>query len=217
MTSPAIPVTRRDDDTGCTLVAQATGGAALASARLLPRIGLAQPRYWYHVGLVVHAAAALDMLRPQRTLLLGNDLTGAAELCEIEGRDAPALQALVQAAQDAVRADSGRFGQQLIVELPGVQGEPNDSASPPFWHGLGRHFYAGTPGHSAAWRSQVATLLPRHLIYASFLPDAANAAVGGCAAEATVLRDALLAQGLQWRQHIGIADGGAVMEWTATD
>jgi arginine N-succinyltransferase len=231
MTSPATPsaarpnvptkVTANDDDhgTGCTLVAQHPGGPVLASARLLPGIGLTQPRYWYHVGLMVHAAAALSLLRPQRTLLLGNDLTGAAELCEIHWTDASALPALIEAAQNAMRADTARYGQHLIVELPGVRdGHASAPLSPlsplsPFWQGLGRHFYPGELTNSSAWRSQLATLLPRHLVYASFLPDAANAAIGGCATQALPLRDALVAAGLQWRQHIGIVDGAAVMEW----
>ncbi len=205
------------NEAGRSLTVQHADGPALASARLHPRIGLAQPRYWYHVGLVVHSAATLDMLRPQRTLLLGNDLTGAAELCDITWSDVAALQALIAAAQRRVSADATGHSARLIVELPGMR---DATGTLPFWHGLGRHFYSGDLEQTAAragpgWRSHLATLLPRHLIYASFLPDAANAAIGAHAADAQALRDALEAQGMQWRQHIGIVDGGAVMEWTA--
>lgn len=204
---------------GRLLTVQHASGPPLASAHLHARIGLTQPRYWYHVGLVVHAAATLDLLRPQRTLLLGNDLTGAAELCDITWRDAGALPALIDAAQALISADTPRYGSRLIVELPGLH---DASGTLPFWQGLGRHFFAGDLVQTAAragpeWRCHLATLLPRHLIYASFLPDAANAAIGACAADAEPLRDALLARGQQWRQHIGIVDGGAVMEWTAGD
>jgi arginine N-succinyltransferase len=103
----------------------------------------------------------------------------------------------------------------LIVELPGVRDAQGLS---PFWQGLGRHFYAGDPTealarHGAAWRDLVAALLPRQLIYAAFLPEAAQQAVGGCLESAQPLRELLQGLGWAYRQHVGVDEGGAVMEW----
>ncbi len=198
------------------LVAQASDGRLLATLQLNARIGLTQPRYWFHVGLVVHAAAALGLVRPQRTLLLCNDLTGAAELGHIAWHDAAALAPLVSAAQALVAAESGRYGESLIVELPGVR---DALGQHPFWQGLGRHFYGGELQDTATragpeWRSHVAVMLPRHLIYASFLPDTAQTAIASCAAYAEPLRQVLHARGMQWRGHVGVVDGAAVMAWT---
>jgi arginine N-succinyltransferase len=218
MNTNAMTVQETTLDNGTrSLVALSHQGVQLASATLLTGIGLAQPRFWFHVGLVVHAAATLGLLRPQRTLLLGNDLTGAAELCDITWHDASALAPLLAAAQAAVRSAPQPAGRRLIVELPGLQ---DGDGAPLFWRGLGRHFYGGDLATTAARagpavRSHVAALLPRHVIYASFLPEAAQAAIGGCASSAAALRDALTAAGWQWQQHIGIVDGGAVMEWAA--
>lgn len=194
-----------------------TGGAIVASARLVPRIGLAQPRCWYHVGLAVHAAPELQLHRQQRTLLLGNDLTGSAELGALAlapGADAAALIALVELARHTRRSDPARWGERLIAELPGVRDPEGQS---PFWQGLTRHFYRGDAQEARArlgaeWRSHLAALLPRQLIYASFLSPAAQAAIGGHAAGASGLRAALEAAGLRYREQITIDDGAAVLE-----
>ena len=177
-----------------------------ARLRLQHAIGRDTPRHWYHVGRVVHAARALGIFQEQATLLLGNDLTGAAELCELRGQG-PALQALIAAA--LARLPAGR----VIVELPGLRDTAGQS---PFWQGLGRHFYGGDPHdamarHGPAWRGHVAALLPRQPLYTAFLPDAAQAAIGLVAPEAAALQQALRAAGFQPSGHVCIDDGGPVL------
>jgi arginine N-succinyltransferase len=198
-------------------------GAVLGQARLRAGIGLDRPRWWYHVGCAVHAAPALDLFHRQPTLLLGNDLTGAAELDAIELTDPQAadartvLDALLSAALQAVRATPQVHGVRLIVELPGVRDASNRS---PFWHGLGRHFHGAAGDIDAeaarfgaeAWRCHVAALLPRQLLYTSFLPADAQAAIGAVRADAAELHAALAAAGLRFAGHVRIDDGGPVME-----
>lgn len=198
------------------------GALALATLRLRPAIGLVLPRVSYHVGCVVHAAPELGLFHRQRTLLLGNDHTGASELADIAWRRdevslperAAALQALVGAALLLVARERARHADRLVAELPG----PRDAAGcSPFWDGLGRHFYAGDPaaaraGHGADWRSHVATLLPRHPIYTSFLPPAAQAAIAQVDAGALLLREVLEAAGLRYGHHVNVEDGGPLLE-----
>lgn len=175
-------------------------------------IGLEQPRHWYHVGRVVHSAAELQLFRPQRTLLLGNDLTGANELVGLGALGETELTPLLAS------ATRGRPpGERLIVELPGVRDAAGES---PFWQGLGHHFCPLTPDaaagrHGAAWQGHVAALLPRQLVYASFLPQAAQDAIGACGAGHRALLAALQRAGFAWHGHIGIGDGGPVLEWVA--
>jgi arginine N-succinyltransferase len=198
------------------------GGRAVGRARLRAAIGTRAPRWWYHVGCAVHAAPELRLMHRQPTLLLGNDLTGASELDAIELLDAPAgtaravYDALIAAALQALRAAPEVYGAKLIVELPGVRDAAHAS---PFWQGLGRHFHsAGDIDAEAArfgaedWRRHVAALLPRQLLYTSFLPAEAQAAIGGVHAQAQLLREALEAAGLRFAGHVRIDDGGAVME-----
>jgi arginine N-succinyltransferase len=189
-----------------------------ASLRLRRAIGLAQPRWWYHLGQAVHAAPALGILHRQATLQLGNDLTGAGELAELRwDREQPAarqcavLAELLEAALAAARAAPEGNG-RLIVELPGMRDADGRS---PFWDGLGRHFYAGDPAealrqHGPGWRELVAALLPRHRVYTSFLPAAAQAAIGAVDPAQQPWCEVLRAAGARPADQVNIDDGGPV-------
>lgn len=193
----------------------------LARLCLRPRLGLDLPRYSYHLGRVVHAAAELGLFRAQQTLLLGNDHTGDSELAGLAcapqlGFDAQveALSLLVQAALARVSADRPAFGERLIVELAGLRDAEGRS---PFWQGLGRCFYAGDPAAAQArfgdaWRSHLAALLPRQTLYLSFLSEAAQAAAGRVGTPGRAAEQALKACGFAFAQHLRIDDGGALLE-----
>jgi arginine N-succinyltransferase len=208
-------------------VAEDPGATPLATLRLRRAIGLQQPRVWYHVGCTVHAAAELGLFHRQRTLLLGHDLTGASELAAItwSGDDVPlaeqsaALHALVKAALAHIAAHRRDYAERLVVELPGLRDSAGQS---PFWAGLGRHFYSGDPRHAAgqhgpAWRGHVAALLPRQPIYASFLPESAQAAIGQVHPQALVLREVLEDFGLRYAHHVDVEDGGPVLDGCIDD
>jgi arginine N-succinyltransferase len=200
----------------CRLLAE-QGDTVLGQLRLRAGIGLAQPRWWYHVGCAVHAAAELNLFHRQPTLLLGNDLTGAAELCDIEVTDnnPVVLDALIAHAQALAHAEPQRWGTRLIAELPGVRDAAGRS---PFWQGLGRHFHSGDAQAEAArfgieaWRAHVAALLPRQLVYTSFLARDAQDAIGVADASAQAQRAALERAGLRFAGHVRIDDGGPVVE-----
>jgi arginine N-succinyltransferase len=97
-----------DAGSGWRLSASHGDAPALPVAQLAVRLGagLAQPRHWYHVGTVVHAAPELKLFHRQSMLLMGSDLTGAAELSDLaclvpglpEAAQRSALRALAQAA-----------------------------------------------------------------------------------------------------------------------
>lgn len=197
------------------------GGQALACLRLRRAIGLALPRYWYHVGCVVHAAADLGLVHRLHTLQLGNDLTGASELADVawdrEALDPPTsavvLSRLLGAALQRVASRRTQHTARLIVELPGLRDADGQS---PFWQGLGRHFYDGDPAAALrlgpAWRSHVAALLPRQPVYTNFLCSAAQAAVAQVDPAAGVLVGLLWQAGLRYAHHVCIDDGGPVFE-----
>jgi arginine N-succinyltransferase len=193
-----------------------------ATLRLRPAIGLVLPRVSYHVGCIVHAAPDLDLFHRQRTLLLGHDHTGASEWADIAwarselplAEQAAALHALLGAAVQALARARRHCAERLIVELPGVRDGAGQS---PFWQGLGRHFYRGDPAQAAAahgpdWRSHVAALLPRHPIYASFLPPAAQTAIAQVAPDTLLLREALEDAGLRYSHHVNVEDAGPILE-----
>lgn len=198
------------------------GGAVLGCLRLSAAIGLRQPRYWYHVGCVVHAARELDLFQRQRTLLLGNNHTGASELADIAwarsgvplAEQALVLNQLVQTAMLLMARRREAFASHLVVELPGRR---DAAGQAPFWQGLGRQFCRRDPllareQFGDDWRAHAAALLPRQTVYASFLPAAAQEAIAQASPAARVLQEVLEAAGLRYSHHISIDDGGPVLE-----
>lgn len=192
----------------------------VACLRLCPKLGLDLPRYSYHLGRVVHAAAELNLFSTQATLMLGNDHTGDSELADLAcapGLDidaqVAALRTLIHAALDLVAPC-----QRVVVELAGLRDAVTGQS--PFWQGLGRFFYDGDPAlaqaqHGDAWRSHLAALLPRQTLYLSFLNEAAQAAVGRVGEVGLAAAQALRECGFEFAQHLRIDDGGPVLERTA--
>lgn len=210
--------------TGRLLIAPEADGERLtlangsASLRFVPRLGTTLPRYHLHVGRIVHASQELSLLRVQTTLLLGNDLTGQAELCDFQtgaGLDEDArAEALLQLVNAAVAHAGGSadLGEQLIAELPGWR---NADGLSPFWQSLGARFYGGDPDAEQArlgdpWRSHLAALLPRQTVYLSFLGPDAAARLGQHVAAAVPIARALNAAGFDTSAHVRIDDGGPV-------
>ena len=218
----AIPVT-----------ASASPAVAMGCIRIRRNIGLDQPRYWYHVGCVVHAAPELGLFHRQRTLLIGNDHTGCTELAEISTHDRQLdasqrrmlTRLLIRSALLLLHRDqlmqaseanptSAAPVNKVIAGLPGLQDELGVA---PFWQGLGRHFYAGDIRLAQArfgelWLTHVAALLPRHPLVASLLNESAQAAIGSVHADASVLQDALSEVGLRAGEHVNLYDAGPVYE-----
>jgi arginine N-succinyltransferase len=197
-------------------------GATLGTAALDPAIGLDVPRYWFQVGCMVLAAPELRLFHRQRTLLLCNDHTGAAELRAIHvAEDA---RAPVEVARRLVRTallrlriagqGTGAPEPALVAELPGVRTADGHS---PFWDALGAHFHTGDPAAAAQrlgpdWRSHVAALLPREPLLVSFLAHAAQEALGRHAPSAAACVEALRAEGLRSGRYVTIDEAGPLYE-----
>ena len=207
----------------------AAGDAVAGCVRVRPAIGLERPRYWFHVGCAVHAAPELGLFHQQRTLVLGNDLTGAWEIADLacdrtvltEAERGGVLRRLLHAALEEVRrqradeaARGAGQGETVICELPGVRDAAGLS---PFWQSLGRHFYDGDPQlaaerHGPAWKTYVAALLPREPLLASFLSSDAQRALGAPDASVELQARLLHAAGFRAGRHVTVDDAGPVYE-----
>lgn len=209
------------------LVEDQPGGRPLATARLASALGLDAPRFFYHVGCVVHAARELRLFQRQRTLFLSNDYTGASELCDValETQDiglpeqARALNLLLQALLLWIAQHRASYAHSLVLALPGVS---DATAGSPFWQGLGRHFYPGDPAQALraegrAWKGEVAALMPRHPLYASFLPAAAQAAIAQPHPLTRPLVEVLEHEGFRYGHHVDVVDAGPVLEAVPDD
>ncbi|MFN9744454.1 MAG: arginine N-succinyltransferase [Betaproteobacteria bacterium] len=200
----------------------AADGPPLAEARLSTTIGLEVPRFWFHVGCTVHASDSLGLFQRHRTLLLGNDHSGASELVLRPGADGAtggaALQLALQGALLLRAQRRARYAARMVAELPGLRDARGRS---PFWDGLVRPFYGGEPEataqrHGSDWRAGVAALLPRQAVYTAFLGAEVQAAIARVPAAALPMRELLEHAGLHHAHHVAIDDGGPVLE-AATD
>ena len=216
-------------------------GVAMGCIRIRRNIGLDQPRYWYHVGCVVHAAPDLGLFHRQRTLLIGNDHTGCSELADISTHDRQLdiserrmlTRLLVRSALLVLHRDytshvseanldttslNQTSANKVIVGLPGLS---DGLGAAPFWQGLGRHCYDGDirlaqARFGALWLTHVAALLPRHPLVAALLNESAQAAIGCVHPEAGLLQDALIEVGLRAGEHVNLYDAGPVFEGDLT-
>ena len=214
---------------------------AMGCIRIRRNIGLDQPRYWYHVGCVVHAAPDLGLFHRQRTLLIGNDLTGCTELADIATHDRQLelserqmlTRLLVTSALLLLHRDHANYvsetnlGHASLGQTPankviaGLPGLSDGLGAAPFWQGLGRHFYDGDirlaqARFGALWLTHVAALLPRHPLVASLLNESAQAAIGCVHPHASLLQDALVEVGLRAGEHVNLYDAGPVFEGDLT-
>lgn len=191
--------------------------------RITPNIGSADtghhaPRYWFRLGQVVHASRELDIYTVNGTLLLGNDLTGATEL-SVAGaaglgatyKDAANALARHLATRNLPRTATGFVLPVCVSAMAGIRLADGSS---PFWQGLGYHFCGPLPADTldATWRARIASLLPRHPVYTSFLGEG-EAAIGGVHFESVPLFDALVHAGFRRSNYIDVVDGGPVLEW----
>lgn len=189
----------------------------LGAVALVTSVGLDLPRYSFRRGTVVHASAELKLFHRAGTLLLGNDLTGGAELglpLMVSADSAAAPQRVLIDAVLLLLADrADRCAATLVAALPGIG---YDHGGAPFWSGLGRHFHhqpvpPNDPFFSQPARSHIGRLLPKHPLYTSFLSADAQACIGQRAIHAREADDALRAQGLRPQGHVDIFDGGPML------
>lgn len=196
------------------------GGAPLAWLHAQPRIGLGRPRYSFHLGRVVHAAAELGLHQVQHTLQLGHDATGESELSSLfvdpslsETQTSTVLQALLRAALDGLRPLRAEQPDALVlVELPGWR---DAQGRQPFWDGLVQPFLpidvsSARVRLGAAFSSHLGPLLPRQLIHTAFLSEAVQAVLGKPEAQFVPWLQALRALGFSDWRHLRIDDGGPI-------
>ncbi|GAB3257290.1 arginine N-succinyltransferase [Chitinimonas naiadis] len=210
-------------DGGGLLVTVAAGRITpLACLRITTVAGLQSPRFSYHVGTVVHAASELGLFERQHTLLLGNDHTGYSELGDIAwdkkalspGEQACVLQHLLDTALQLIADHRADYASHVMVELAGMR-DPAGQAV--FWQGMGKQFCRHDirevrQRFGDRWHPHVASLLPKHAIYTSFLAHATQRCIAQAAPELRLLQNALVESGLSYGHHIRIDDAGPIFE-----
>lgn len=182
------------------------------------RIGLDQPFYEYRLGKIVHSSRPLASYRCLEVLYLCNDLTGCSEMHSLYVRRDFAIRGasalLLKAVQLFIASRPAVFAPRIIVELRGVT---NHEGNSPFWESIGRHFFGVDQRRAEKLvakgrKAFIAELMPKHPVYVSLLPEAAQQAVGGVHQQQGELTPLLEAAGFHFESHVDIFDGGRVLE-----
>lgn len=192
------------------------------SLRIRFDAGHREPRYWYHVGSLIHTAPEIGVLQRQRTLTLCSDLCGATELFDLQG-DARAAQLLVRAALLWLSRDAPST-HRVFAELSGGRA-PNGEAAhaggagvaqSSFFNAVLRHFLPASqiegPGEFGRRPADFSGLLPRHPLYVAMLPSHVQAQIGQAGVDDRHWQAALSEEGLEQARMVSVVDAGPVHE-----
>ena len=179
-------------------------------------VGVSEPWYNYHMGTLLHSSRELGVRNLVNTLTLSNDHTGYSELCTLflapEGRYGK-NGALLSKSRFLFMAEfPERFNEFMLAEM---RGYADEQGVPPFWEGLGKHFFtlefAQADQLSSMDKVFIAELMPKNPIFTNLLPQAAQDAMGQTHPETTPARKLLEAEGLRYTGYIDIFDGGPTL------
>lgn len=193
-------------------------GELVGAAGLDACAGQGQPFYSYRRDALIHASRELDVAQRVEVLYISHELSGSAVLCafmmQAGLRGTLAMTLLSRARLLFIAAHRERFGEQLVVELQGVQGP---AGAVPFWDSLGRHFFDmdfARADQLSGERSRtfIAELMPPHPIYVTLLDDPAQQALGQADPRVYDSLALLRAEGFRMGRHVDIFDGGPTLQ-----
>ncbi len=197
-----------DDETG--LIAGTTGIEA--------SVGWDMPFYSYHISTIVHTSRRLGVNKVVKLLTLGNNYTGASELCTLfllpEYRQGLNGRLLSKCRFLMLAQHPERFAKTIIAEMRGVSDQEGNS---PFWQWLQENFfsidftmadYLTGIGH----KGFIADLMPKLPIYINLLSPEAQAVIGLVHDNTRPALALLEREGFSCRGYVDIFDAGPTVE-----
>lgn len=198
-------------------------GKVRGTAAIDAQAGSGQPFYNYRCDELIHSSHELDVSNRVSVLYPTHELTGRTLLCSFTIdqalRHTDAFQLLSRARLMYLAQHREWFGEDMIVEIQGLQTEDGES---PFWDSLGRHFfnmdYKTADNYSVIkTKTYIAELMPPHPIYVTLLSDAAQEAIAQPHDDSLDTFRLLQREGFRVGKHIDIFDGGPVLEARVDD
>ncbi|QSX35683.1 arginine N-succinyltransferase [Shewanella sedimentimangrovi] len=210
---------QKPGDQGYLFVLEDTAtGEILGASGIEAAVGLSNPLYHFHKSTVVHQCKELDIFNPVEVLTVGNDYTGATEICTLflrepfrvglNGRFLSKVRFMFMAEQPQ------RFSKLVIAEM---RGAADEQGQPPFWHWLRKSFFnmdfskadyligVGNKGF-------IADLMPRYPIYVDLLPEAARKVIGQVHENTVPALKLLENEGFMHRGYVDLFDAGPTVE-----
>jgi arginine N-succinyltransferase len=185
---------------------------------LKAQVGLQDAFYNFRLGHQVHACRKLGIYSNKLTLFLSNDLTGCAELCSLfldpQYRSGERGRLLSKGRLLFAAAHLNSLPAQVIAELRGFQREDGTS---PFWESLGRHFFQMSFEEAddicgSGAKSFIAQLMPPYPVYADFLTEEAQKAIGEVHPNSKPAYRLLEQEGFTYQGYVDIFDAGPVLQ-----
>ena len=181
-------------------------------------VGLRDPFYHYHQGKVTHYSKELDVYNTVDILTLGNDYTGATEICTLflskKARHGFNGRLLSRFRFLFIGQNQARFSNTVMAEMRGVSDEHGRS---PFWSWLQEHFFSmefpdAVHRVGMGQKSFIAELMPKYPIYASLLSPEAQAVIGKVHDQTKPALALLEKEGFSNRGYVDIFDAGPTVE-----
>lgn len=181
-------------------------------------VGLTTPFYTYHISKQVHHSNKFDIYNSLDVLLLGNNYTGATEVCTLflrkkfrqgfNGRLLSKCRFLMLA------QFKHKFSDVVFAEMRGVSNADGES---PFWHWLKANFFSMDFAQAdyltgVGDKSFIAELMPPLPIYVNLLSEEARAVIGKVHDKTKPALRLLEKEGFRYRNHIDIFDAGPTVE-----
>jgi len=193
-------------------------GQIVGTSALAATVGISEAFYTYHVGTIVHSAPKLDIYNVINALFLGNDYTGATEICTLflsqDYRKDGNGQLLSRARFLFMAMHLHRFAPLVIAEMRGFSDAEGNS---PFWDAVGSHFFSMSFNDADAISGEgnnqfIAELMPKYPIYLPLLPDAARDVIGEVHPDTRPALKMLEKEGFKYNGYVDIFDAGPSIE-----
>ncbi len=206
----------RETGAAVVLVTEVDGEIA-GTGCVFARVGADWPFFSFRLTRQTKRSAALDKRVTHSALNLVNDFDGDTEIGGLlvdPARRGGRLGVLTARARYLFIAQHRDwFRGRVIAELRGYQ---NASGVSPVWEALGRHFYdmpfeVADRLNAMSGSQFIADLCPRHAIYVSLLPQAAQDALGRPHDDGRRAYDMLLDEGFRRDGYVDIFDGGPTL------
>lgn len=193
-------------------------GEIVGTTGIEAAIGLDIPFYTYHLSKIVNHSKRLNVRNTQDVLTLGNNYTGATEICTLYLR--PAYRKgvngkLLSKVRFLLLAEfPEKFSDLVFAEMRGVSDEKGNS---PFWGWLKAHFFSidFTEADYLTGTGQkefIAELMPKLPIYANLLTTEARAVIGQVHQQTRPALRLLEQEGFSCRGYVDIFDAGPTLE-----
>ncbi len=193
-------------------------GEVVGTTGIEAAIGLETPFYTYHLSKIIHHSKHLNVQNTLDLLTLGNNYTGASEICTLYLK--PAYRKggngkLLSKVRFLVLAEfPEKFSELIFAEMRGVSDEKGDS---PFWGWLKEHFFSIEFKEAdylagIGQKEFIAELMPKLPIYANLLSNEARAVIGQVHHQTRPALRLLEQEGFRCRGYVDIFDAGPTLE-----